>query len=108
MSKEATRIYSTWLSAEPRGYCDLSFLDDRASAFTLRGADDRDECWDDGANDGVLDLELGSEVRSVSATGNCGDLAWREFWDICDGDRDDGNEEREARRLLLLDKEPFD
>lgn len=46
----------------------------------------------------ALDLELGSEVRSVSAMGGCGDLDGREWKDICDGERDGGNEEREVRR----------
>jgi len=107
MSKEATRMYSTWLSGDPRGYCDLSLREDRASAFTRRGAD-KDECCDDGPSDGVLDLALGSEVRSVSATGGCGDLACRELRDMSEAERDEGKDRSEARfvseaseRLLL-------
>lgn len=46
----------------------------------------------------ALDFMLGSEVRSVSAMGGCGDLDGREWKDICDGERDGGNEESEVRR----------
>lgn len=56
-----------------------------------------EECCDDGPCDGVLDLELGSEDRSVSIRGGgCGDLDGRDF---CDGDREGGNEESDVRRL---------
>lgn len=46
-----------------------------------------DECWEAGSSDGVLDLELGSDVRSVSAMGGCGDLAGREACDESEGER---------------------
>lgn len=43
-------------------------------------------------------MELGSEERSVSATGGCGDREGRELLDICDGDLEVGKLEREVRR----------
>jgi hypothetical protein len=50
--------------------------------------------------DGVLDLELGLDVRSVSVTGGCGDRDGRELWDICEGERDEeGNDESDVRRV---------
>lgn len=87
ISKDATRIYSTWFSEVPRGYCDLWRFEGRESAFRRRGAR-IDECCDEGPIEGVLDLELGSEVRSVSAMGICGDLDGLELCDICDGERE--------------------
>lgn len=82
ISKEATRIYSTWFSVDVRGYCDRSFLEGRPSALIRRGAD-RDECCDDTPLEGVLDFELGSETRSGSRAGGNGDLdGGGEGWDI--------------------------
>jgi hypothetical protein len=61
---------------------------------------DRDECPEETPDDGVLDLELGLEVRSVSVTGGCGDLDGRELWDICEGERDEeGNDDSDVRRV---------
>lgn len=54
--------------------------------------------------DGVLDLELGFDVRSVSdmiPMGGCGERAGR--WDICEPERDDGGrDDSEVLRVLLL------
>lgn len=49
--------------------------------------------------DGVLDLELGSELRSVSITGGCGDRDGREVWDIWEGEREAGKDDREVLRF---------
>jgi hypothetical protein len=97
MSKDATKIYSTWLASAPRGYWGRTLFCGYKSSFVRRAAD-RDECCEDGPMEEVLDLVLGSEVRSVSAMGGCGDLDGREWKDICDGERDGGNEERDVRR----------
>ena len=80
MSKDATRIYSTWFSVVPRGYCDLGFLGERTSWLERRGADpdpESDEEWDDTPTEEVLSLELGFDVRSVSGTGGTGDRGGR-------------------------------
>ena len=58
---------------------------------------DKDECWEDKPIDGVLDLELGSETRSASKPGGNGDREGRDVCDICDAEREEGNEEREVR-----------
>lgn len=63
---------------------------------------DKDECCEDKPIEGVLDLELGSEERSTSRPGGNGDLEGREVCDICDTDREEGNEEREGRRFGKL------
>jgi hypothetical protein len=72
-----------------------------ASGLYFRGAE-RDECCDDTPLDGVLEFELGLEVRSVSIMGGLGDLEGLECRDIADGDREEGKEEREVRRLGAL------
>ena len=72
-----------------------------ASGLYFRGAE-RDECCDDTPLDGVLEFELGLEVRSVSIMGGLGDLDGLECRDIADGDREEGKEEREVRRLGAL------
>jgi len=108
MSKDATRMYSTWFSVAPRGYCDLSRRAGCASGFWCRGAPvDMDECCDETAVpvDGVLDLELGSDVRSVSdmaAAGGCGDRDGR--CDMWEGERAEGKDDSEflCPPLLLL------
>jgi len=89
MSKEATSIYSTWLSPEPRGYCERSRLEFWASACTRFGADS-EECCESASID--EELKLGSEVRSMSAKGGCGDLCGREVCDILEGYREAGSE----------------
>lgn len=68
LSNEATRMYSTWFSVAPRGYCDRIFLEACGRGFKDWSAD-KDECCDEGAIDSDLDFELGSDVRSESATG---------------------------------------
>lgn len=78
----------------PRGYCDRSFLGGCDPTLDRCNADS-DECCDGGSNEEVFDLELGSDTRSESAIGGCGDLGG---FDICDGDLEDGNEERDVRR----------
>lgn len=97
-------MYSTWFSVAPRGYCDRSFLGGCASGLYRLGPDS-DECWDERPVDGVLDLELGFEVRSVSVTCGWGDREGRELWDICDGERED---EGEARRVARWPLCPFE
>lgn len=73
-------MYSTWFSVLPRGYCERRRGRGRASGLWTRAAPFESElCWDDAPVpvDGVLLLELGSEVRSVSditAGGGSGDL----------------------------------
>jgi hypothetical protein len=89
MSKDATRIYSTWFSVELRGYCERSFLDGRAWGLVLRGAES-DECCEDRPVEGVFDCELGSEMRSISGPGGRGDLeGGGEACDICDSGREE-------------------
>ena len=66
-----------------------------------RGAD-KDECCEDSPLDGVFDLELGSEDLSASKPGGSGDREGRDVWDICEGDRDEGNEDKEVRRFGKL------
>lgn len=73
ISKEATKIYSTWFSFVPRGYCDFSFRRDCAPVYLGNGTillADKEECCDEMPVfvDGVLDLELGSDMRSGSET----------------------------------------
>lgn len=58
-----------------------------------------DECCDDMPVEGVFDFELGSEERSVSMIGGCGDREGREWLDIWEGDREAGKLESEVRRL---------
>ncbi len=68
------------------------------------GPPDRDECWEETPVpvEGVLDLELGLEVRSVSdmmaAAGGWGDREGRELCDdICEPERDDeGNDDSDV------------
>ena len=69
-----------------------------ASGLYFRGADS-DECCEDIPLDGVFEFELGSDVRSVSIIGGLGDLEGRECRDIVEGDREDGNDERDVLRL---------
>lgn len=49
-----------------------------------------------------MDLELGSEAPSASKPGGSGDLEGRDVCDICDADREEGNDEREVRRYGKL------
>jgi len=99
ISNEATRIYSTWFSVSPLGYCDRNFLLLCASGLYFRGADS-DECWEETPLDGVFEFELGFEVRSVSIMGGLGDLDGRlECRDMADGDREEGNDERDVLRF---------
>lgn len=67
-------MYSTWFSVEPRGYCDFNFrfrcvIELKCGMGTAPLADS-DECCDEipVPVEGVFDLELGFEVRSVSET----------------------------------------
>jgi hypothetical protein len=73
-----------------------------ASGLYFLGAES-EECWDDTPLVGVFELELGSDVRSVSIIGGLGLLEGREFRDIVEGDRAGGNEEREVRRFALFE-----
>jgi hypothetical protein len=98
ISNEATRIYSTWFSLSPRGYCDRSFLLGCASGLYFRGAE-RDECCEDTPLDGVFEVELGSEFRSVSIMGGLGDLDGLECRLIAEGEREEGNEDSEVLRF---------
>lgn len=103
MSKEATRIYSTWFSVDPLGYWDRNFRGRDGTA--CRCGADSNECCDEATvwlsiDDVLFDLELGLEVRSASAAiGACGDREGRSWCDICEAERDDGKEESEARGL---------
>src|SRR6266566_2546196 len=105
MSKEATRMYSTWFSVIPRGCWECSLRGGCAPGLQRRGGPpDRDECWEETPVpvEGVLDLELGLEVRSVSdmmaAAGGWGDREGRELCDdICEPERDDeGNDDSDV------------
>jgi len=91
-------MYSTWFSVSPLGYCDRNFLLGCASGLYFRGTE-REECCEDTPLDGVLEFELGLDVRSVSIIGGFGDLDGLEFRDMAEGDREDGNEEREVLRF---------
>jgi hypothetical protein len=90
-------MYSTWFSVPLRGYCERSFRDGCALGFG-RWSADKDECCEDSPIEGVLDSELGSETLSASKFGGSGDREGRDPCDICDADREEGNEEREVRR----------
>lgn len=98
MSKDATRMYSTWFSASPRGYCERNFLLGCASGLYLRGAD-REECSDETLLDGVfeLTLELGSERRWLVSRGGS-----VEGNTIFGGVAAGGKEERDVLRLMEL------
>jgi hypothetical protein len=61
----------------------------------FRGTE-REECCEDMPLDGVFELELGSDVRSVSIIGGFGLLEGLEFRDIAEGDRDDGKDDKEV------------
>lgn len=98
-------MYSTWFSVDPRGYCGRSLRVECASGLYRRGAES-EECCDDRPVDGVLDFELGSDDRSVSMIGGCGDREGREWFDICEGDLEAGKLEREVRRLGQAPFEP--
>ncbi len=77
-----------------------------ASETGCRGAPpERDECWDETPVpvDGVLDLELGLDVRSVSdmmPASGCGEREGREteVLDIWESERDEGKDESEVLR----------
>ena len=60
-----------------------------------------DECCDETPLLGVFEFELGSDVRSVSIMGGLGFglREGRECRDIADGEREDGKEESDVRRL---------
>ena len=65
----------------------------------LRGADS-DECWEETPLEGVLELELGSEVWSVSIIGGLGLLDGLGcLVDIAEGERLEGKDDREVLRL---------
>lgn len=99
ISNEATKIYSTWFSTSPRGYWDRSFLLLCASGLYLRIAD-KDECCDETPLEGVFEFELGSDVWSVSIIGGLGLLEGREcLADIAEGERLEGNDDRDVLRL---------
>jgi hypothetical protein len=96
----------------PRGYCERSLRRGCDCGLYRRGPTslfDSELCCDDKPVrpvpvEGVLLLELGSDVRSVSevliAIGGCGDRAdGREFCDIPDPERDDGKEDSDVLRL---------
>jgi hypothetical protein len=95
MSKEATKMYSTWFSTSPRGYCDRNFLLGCASGLYFRGAKS-EECSEETPLDGVLELELGSDVRFVSIIGGLGLLEGLECLDISEADLDEGKEDRDV------------
>lgn len=97
MSKDATRMYSTWFSGDSRGYWDRSFRGDWDMGWALARTD-RDESSEATvwlAKDEVFELELGWDVRSVSVgggrEGGGGEIPEAEL------ERDEGKEEREVR-----------
>lgn len=107
MSKDATRMYSTWFSVPLRGYCERNLR--RGCAWGLyRGPTsfcESELCCEESPVravpvEGVLLLELGSDERSGSdvlwAAGGWGD---REFWDMPEPDRDEGKEESDVLRF---------
>jgi hypothetical protein len=67
----------------------------------LLGADS-EECRDDTPLEGVFEFELGSEVRLVSIMGGFGLLEGLECLDMVEGDREEGKDEREVRRLAPM------
>ncbi|CAG9972389.1 unnamed protein product [Clonostachys byssicola] len=63
-----------------------------------RNGAESDECWEDGfAGEDELSFWLSSDVRSDSWIGGCGDFGGR---DICEGEREGGNEDSEVRRVV--------
>lgn len=78
----------------------------RASACTRFGSE-IDECCEGGSIDSVLERELGSDIRSASVMGRGGDLDGRDKSDICDGDGEVGNDERDGRRIGLTVDDPL-
>lgn len=76
---------------------------------------DNDECCDDTPVpvDGVFDLELGFDVRSVSETtppapgpGGIGDRDGFEWCDICEPEREDGgNDDNDVLRVCTTVEE---
>lgn len=94
-------MYSTWFSVSPRGYCDRSFLFGCASGLYFLGAE-RDECSDDTPLEGVFEFELGSDVRSVSIMGGFGLLDGLDRLDMVEGDREEGKDDSEVRRLTPM------
>ena len=102
MSNEATKIYSTWFSTSPLGYCDRSFLRGWASGLYLLGAES-EECCEDIPLEGVLEEALGSDVRFRSIRGGFGDLeGLLECRDMVEGDLEEGNEDREVLRFAVV------
>lgn len=64
----------------------------------------RDECCELTPPDGVLDLVLGFEVRSVSIIGGLGDREDLVFLDIAEVERflEEGKDDNEDRRAAAL------
>src|SRR6478609_3124335 len=82
MSKEATRMYSTWFSMESAGYWERS----RACLVSPK-----DETWDSSS----------IETSSSRTIGGCGERGGRLFSlrrETAEGLRDGGNEEKEGWR----------
>lgn len=117
MSKDATKMYSTWFSFDPRGYWDFNRRRDWVPELYLGNGTmllpDKDECCDEipVPVEGVLDLELGSDMRSGSdtippppppATSGMGDREGleEERCDICDAEREDGG--KDASEVLRI------
>ena len=75
----------------------MSFLLGWASGLYRFGADS-EECWEETPLEGVFELELGFEVRSVSIIGGLGDLEGLECLDMALGDLQDGKEDSEVLR----------
>lgn len=111
MSNEATRMYSTCFSVDPRGYCERSRRRGCAAGLYPSGPPlDNDECCDEAPVEGVLDFELESRVRSVPedmtpAIGGCGERDGREWCDNCESDREEGKDDKEP--LLVRGTPPF-
>jgi hypothetical protein len=63
---------------------------------------DSDECCDDTPVEGAFEFELGLDIRSVSIIGGLGLLDGLECLDMVEGDREEGKDESEVRRLTPM------
>jgi hypothetical protein len=92
MSKDATRMYSTWFSVLPLGYCERNLRWGCEPAAYRRGAAESELCCEETPVEAVLLFELGFEVRSASGAlpcGGCGERDGRGACDMSNADRDD-------------------
>lgn len=115
-SNDATRMYSTWFSVAPRGYCDRSLRGGDgggggggwAAAAAAAAALDSDECCDETAvsvEGACVDLALWLDVRSTSdvAADTDTDIDAGMGGGCCDGGR---NIETTRGRCAISDARP--